>query len=111
MFVNLLSNAYKFTDSGTIEFGYFEAENNEIQLFVRDSGIGIKEEYHQVIFDRFRKLNTNDSKLYSGTGLGLAITRKLVELLGGRIWINSEPGKGTIFFFTLDGLDLKDLYS
>jgi len=111
VFVNLLSNAYKFTDSGSIEFGYFEAENNEIQLFVRDSGIGIREEYHQVIFDRFRKLNTSDSKLYSGTGLGLAITKKLVELLGGRIWINSELGKGTIFFFTLDALELKDMAS
>jgi signal transduction histidine kinase len=111
IFTNLLSNAFKFTESGFIDFGYFEAENNEIQIFVRDSGIGIKEEHHQVIFERFRKLNHNDTKLYSGTGLGLAITKKLVELLGGKIWVNSEPGKGTIFFFTIDGLDLKDLQS
>jgi signal transduction histidine kinase len=111
IFTNLLSNAFKFTESGFIDFGYFEAENNDIQIFVRDSGIGIKEEHHQVIFERFRKLNHNDTKLYSGTGLGLAITKKLVELLGGKIWLNSEPGKGTIFFFTIDGLDLKDLKS
>jgi signal transduction histidine kinase len=109
IFVNLISNAYKFTDSGFIEFGYFEAKNNEIQLFVRDSGIGIKEEYHQVIFERFRKLNTEDRKLYRGTGLGLAITQKLVQLLGGEIWVESESGKGTVFIFTLDGIDLKDI--
>ena len=109
IFVNLLSNAYKFTESGFIEFGYFEAKNKEIQLFVGDSGIGIKEEYHQVIFERFRKLNAEDRKLYRGTGLGLAITQKLVQLLGGEIWVESEPGKGTVFFFTLEGLELKDI--
>ena len=109
IFVNLLSNAYKFTESGFIEFGYFEAKNKEIQLFVGDSGIGIKEEYHQVIFERFRKLNVEDRKLYRGTGLGLAITQKLVHLLGGEIWVESEPGKGTVFFFTLEGLELKDI--
>jgi len=109
IFVNLLSNAYKFTESGFIEFGYFEAKNNEIQLFVGDSGIGIKEEYHHVIFERFRKLNAEDRKLYRGTGLGLAITQKLVQLLGGEIWVESEPGKGTVFFFTLEGLELKDI--
>ena len=109
IFVNLLSNAYKFTESGFIEFGYFEAKSKEIQLFVGDSGIGIKEEYHQVIFERFRKLNVEDRKLYRGTGLGLAITQKLVHLLGGEIWVESEPGKGTVFFFTLEGLELKDI--
>jgi len=111
VFVNLLSNAYKFTENGSIEFGYFEAENNEIQLFVKDTGIGIKEEYYLVIFDRFRKLNTNDSKLYSGTGLGLAITKKLVNLLGGKIWLTSEPGKGTTFFFTLEAMEMKGIVS
>ena len=78
---------------------------------MRDSGIGISEEFHEVIFDRFRKLNNEDSRLYRGTGLGLSITKKLVEMLGGNIWINSEPGKGTVFFFTLEGLDFKDVPS
>lgn len=109
IFINLLSNAFKFTDSGSIEFGYRETENDEIQLYVSDSGIGIKEEHQQVIFDRFRKLNNEGSRIYRGTGLGLSITKKLVELLGGKIWIESEPDKGTIFFFTLDDLELKDI--
>jgi len=101
IFVNLLTNAFKFTESGSIQLGYKISETNEIYYFVSDSGIGIKPEYHQVIFDRFRKLNTDDHKIHRGTGLGLAISRKLVELLGGRIWINSEPGKGSTFYFTL----------
>ncbi|HZL09955.1 MAG TPA: ATP-binding protein [Prolixibacteraceae bacterium] len=108
VFINLLSNALKFTESGFIEFGYLEAGNHKIQLYVRDSGIGISEEYHELVFERFRKLNNEGNKFYRGTGLGLSITKKLVELLGGKIWIESEPGKGTVFFYTLEGLELKD---
>lgn len=108
IFINLLSNAFKFTDSGFIEMGYREAEDNKIQLYVSDSGIGIKEEHQEVIFDRFRKLNSDGNRIYRGTGLGLAITKKLVELLGGKIWIESEPGKGSVFIFTLKNLELKD---
>ena len=86
IFINLLSNSFKFTDSGRIEFGYFAGSGGEIVLFVKDTGIGIKEEYHQAVFQRFRKLHENqDKKIYRGTGLGLAITQKLVELLGGKI--------------------------
>jgi signal transduction histidine kinase len=108
IFINLLSNASKFTDSGFIQFGYSENENQELILFVRDSGIGIKEEHQQVIFDRFRKLNVDGAKVYRGTGLGLSITKKLVELLGGNIWIESEPGIGTVFFFNLQHMDLRE---
>jgi signal transduction histidine kinase len=111
IFTNLLSNAYKFTSSGLIEIGYLLSENQTVQLYVKDSGIGIHEEFHKVIFDRFRKLNVDENKLYRGTGLGLAITKKLVELLGGQIWISSEPGKGTTFYFTLEGLELRDVLS
>lgn len=107
--INLLSNALKFTESGYIEFGYFEMEDNKIQLFVKDTGIGIKAEYQEAVFERFRKLNSDNGKVYRGTGLGLSITKKLVELLGGQITIHSEPGEGSIFFFTLEGLDLKDI--
>lgn len=107
--INLLSNAFKFTDSGFIEMGYFHSENGEICLYVKDTGIGVKKEHHQAIFHRFRKLNDNSARVYRGTGLGLAITQKLVELLGGKIWIESEPGNGTVFFFTLADLELKDI--
>jgi signal transduction histidine kinase len=109
IFVNLLSNAFKFTESGMIEFGYYKSEGNETVIYVKDTGIGIASEYHQAIFHRFRKLNENSGKVFRGTGLGLAITQKLVDLLGGKIWLESEPGKGSTFCFTLDGLSLNDM--
>jgi signal transduction histidine kinase len=109
IFVNLLSNAMKFTDSGFIEIGYFQSENEEICLYVKDTGIGIRKDHHEAIFHRFRKLNERSVKIYRGTGLGLAITKKLVELLGGRIWIESKPGKGSTFYFTLQDCLLKEI--
>jgi signal transduction histidine kinase len=108
--INLLSNAFKFTDSGFIEMGYFYSDNGEICMYVKDTGIGIKKEHHQAIFHRFRKLNDNSSKVYRGTGLGLAITQKLVELLGGQIWIESEPGNGATFYFTIQDWLLKEVH-
>jgi signal transduction histidine kinase len=109
VFINLLSNAFKFTESGTVEFGYFLTEENNIVLYVKDSGIGISKEFHQAIFHRFRKLNENTGKVFRGTGLGLAITQKLVEILGGKIWVESELGEGSAFYFTLEGLVLNDI--
>jgi signal transduction histidine kinase len=109
IFINLISNAFKFTDSGFIEIGYFLSEKKEVAFYVKDTGIGIKQEHYQAIFTRFRKLNENSSRVYRGTGLGLAITQKLVELLGGRIWIESETGKGSTFFFTLQDCRLKEI--
>lgn len=108
IFINLLSNAYKFTDTGLIEMGCFIDGDDEIILYVKDTGIGIKREDHQAIFQRFRKLNVSSGRIYRGTGLGLAITHKLIELLGGKIWIESEPEKGSTFFFTLKGCTFKD---
>jgi len=108
IFINLLSNAFKFTDFGIIEFGYFLSDTQGVILFVKDTGIGIKEEHHQSVFQRFRKLNeAQDKRIYRGTGLGLAITQKLVELLGGKIWIESQFGVGSAFYFTLQDLKLK----
>ncbi|MBN1416471.1 MAG: response regulator [Bacteroidales bacterium] len=99
---NLLSNAIKFTHEGLIEFGVREiATDREITLFVRDTGIGIEKKYHQAIFNRFIKIDDDRNVLYRGTGLGLAITKHLVETLGGKIWVESEPGKGSEFIFRL----------
>jgi PAS domain S-box-containing protein len=97
---NLLSNAFKFTTRGFIRFGY-KQKGEELEFFVEDSGIGIPVEAQQLIFDRFQQANQNITRKYGGTGLGLAISRKLTELLGGKIWLSSEPGKGSIFYFTL----------
>lgn len=104
--INLLSNAFKFTESGYVEFGYTQWSGGAFVFYVRDTGIGISKEFHTAIFHRFRKLNENSSKIFRGTGLGLAITQKLVELLGGRIWLESELGIGSTFYFTIEGTEI-----
>lgn len=98
--VNLISNAIKFTDSGSVEFGY-RVNEKQIEFFVKDTGIGIAEEFHNSLFQRFVKLDQGDQRLYSGTGLGLAISKSLVEMHGGRIWFESIPNQGTQFYFTI----------
>ena len=99
--LNLLSNALKFTFAGSIEFGYEIPNNATIQFYVKDSGIGISPEQQQIIFDRFRQADDSATRQFGGTGLGLAITKKLVELMGGRIWVESTPNIGSKFMFTL----------
>lgn len=107
--INLLTNAFKFTETGTVKMGYMKIDG-KVVLFVKDTGIGIRKEHHRAIFQRFRKLNENqDKRIYRGTGLGLAITEKLVELLGGQIWLESDLGKGACFYFTLPDLELHDI--
>jgi signal transduction histidine kinase len=101
---NLLTNALKFTSQGSIEFGYELTENqtNKYLLFyVKDTGIGIKKEMHDKIFDRFRQVSESKDKKYGGTGLGLAISKAFVEMLDGKIWVESELNKGSIFYFTI----------
>jgi len=97
---NLMSNALKFTDKGTIKIGY-KLEGNFLEFCVSDTGIGISPEHHARIFDRFYQVFNAMERLYEGTGLGLAISKAYVEHLGGKIWLSSEPGKGTSFFFTI----------
>jgi signal transduction histidine kinase len=99
--MNLIGNALKFTDSGNITFGIENVGYDEIVFFVSDTGIGISPDQIPYIFDRFRKIDNEKNRLFRGAGLGLAISQKLVELLGGRIWVESEMGKGTIFRFTI----------
>ncbi len=99
--IYLLGNAIKFTDNGFIEFGYTFYDTNNILFYVKDSGIGVPKNQQEIIFERFRKLERNENKLYRGVGLGLAISKKLVELMGGKIWVSSEIDIGSTFFFTL----------
>lgn len=97
---NLLSNAAKFTENGFIEIG-FSIENKQVVFFVKDSGVGIPVVLQEVIFDRFSKYSATDEQIFSGTGVGLSLCRDILALMGGKIWLDSTPGSGTTFFFTL----------
>ncbi len=98
--INFVGNALKFTDHGYIEIGV-KLEKESIQFHVKDTGIGIAKEYHDKVFDRFRQVEAAHTRKYGGNGLGLAITKNLAELLGGKIWLESKPEKGSTFFFAL----------
>jgi hypothetical protein len=112
---NLVKNAIKYTINGKIEIGYtlIETSNTEttnsvsegekiyLQFYVKDSGIGIPIERQQAIFERFIQADIADSKAMEGAGLGLAITKAYTEMLGGKIWVESEEGVGSTFYFTL----------
>lgn len=105
---NLVSNAFKFTEQGAIEIGY-KKRNNYLEFYVKDSGIGIEEIAHKIVFDRFKQAHETITKKYGGTGLGLSISKALTELLGGFMRLESEPGKGTTFYFTIPcSAELKD---
>ena len=97
---NLISNAIKFTFEGAISFGC-EIKEDKLLFFVKDSGIGIDSENQEKIFDRFHRAEVETTKTIGGTGLGLAICKGNVDLLGGEIWVDSELGKGSEFYFTI----------
>jgi signal transduction histidine kinase len=100
IFNNLISNAIKFTEKGQISFGY-TLHKRYIQFFVRDTGIGISPDKVDLIFARFGQDNASKVAHPSGTGLGLSISKSLVQLMGGEMWVESEVGKGSVFYFTL----------
>jgi|NGEPerStandDraft_6_1074524.scaffolds.fasta_scaffold05945_2 PAS domain S-box-containing protein len=97
---NLISNALKFTEHGSIKFGY-TPEDSFIRFYVYDTGIGIPSDKHTKIFDRFYQIDNSVTRIYEGTGLGLTICKSYVELLGGKIWLTSETGNGSVFYFTI----------
>lgn len=97
---NLIDNAIKFTEKGCVEVKCTTTDKFAI-FSVKDTGIGIKQKELEVIFDRFYKIEEEKTKLYRGTGLGLSICKQLVEKFNGKIWVESEPGKGTTFFFSV----------
>ncbi|HCE54083.1 MAG TPA: hypothetical protein DER05_03385 [Lutibacter sp.] len=101
---NLLENALKFTNEGIVELGYKLNKDNEpaeLKIFVKDSGIGIKQEKQELIFERFSQAEKELSKKVGGLGLGLSIAKENTELLGGKITVVSELGKGAAFFVTI----------
>jgi len=98
--LNLVSNSIKYTEKGGVTIKA-EKEDNEIKFSVSDTGIGIPKEYFNKIFTRFFQVSSPYTRKAKGSGLGLSICKELVELLGGKIWFDSEVGKGTTFYFTL----------
>ena len=99
--VNLINNAVKFTETGSVEFGFRITEDKTIEFKVKDTGVGLTRNELDQIFERFKRSSQADEKHIAGTGLGLAISKNLVQLLGGEMWVDSVPGKGTTFTFTI----------
>jgi signal transduction histidine kinase len=105
---NLVTNAIKFTHKGNILVKISES-GSKIQFSVKDSGIGISDSDKEIIFDRFRQVETGLSRTYGGSGLGLAISKGIVEFMGGKIWLDSKVGEGSVFVFEVPVKFLKRL--
>jgi PAS domain S-box-containing protein len=112
---NLVGNALKFTQQGHIRFGY-TVNNNFLEFYTEDTGIGISPDLHEEVFQRFRQVEYSATRHFGGAGLGLSISKAYIELLGGKIWVNSEPNKGSVFHFIIplkkaEGSSLTDAQS
>ncbi len=104
IFTNLVKNAIKYSYRGHIEFGYYPEQDEQagsLIFYVKDTGIGIHKDKTGIIFDRFRQVSEGKNRHYEGAGLGLSITKSYVEMLGGKIWVESEEGVGSCFCFSL----------
>jgi signal transduction histidine kinase len=99
--VNLIENALKYTNEGSIDIGYTFRDDDKVEFYVKDSGIGFNQEKLDVLFQRFRQFDEGHSRTFGGIGLGLTLSKKFVELLGGEMWAESTLGKGSVFYFTL----------
>lgn len=113
---NLVKNAIKYTDKGSIEFGYDVVETRHalslLQFYVKDTGIGIPLERQEAIFERFVQADIADVQARQGSGLGLTIAKAYVKMLNGRIWVESKPGEGSTFYFTLPyNLEISEITS
>ena len=97
---NIIGNSIKFTERGKVEV-FAKEEQQQLKITISDTGIGIPPEKHEKIFESFEQADGSTSREYGGTGLGLAVTKQLVELHGGKIWVESEVDKGSNFSFTL----------
>ncbi|MEP0553471.1 MAG: ATP-binding protein, partial [Balneola sp.] len=100
--VNLVSNAFKYSskkDTIVINIGFDQSKENDAAYFIRDNGTGFKMEYHDKLFGVFNRLHSNNE--FEGTGVGLAIVKRIINKHGGKIWAESEEGKGSTFFFSL----------
>ncbi len=105
---NLISNAIKFTDRGEIKISVKKIQKDMYRFEVQDSGIGITQEQQERLFKSFSQADESITRNYGGTGLGLAISKQLVELMGGKIWVESEIGKGSLFIFEIQLRELED---
>ncbi|MEN6444602.1 MAG: ATP-binding protein, partial [Candidatus Cloacimonas sp.] len=97
---NLVKNAIKYSDKGSIRLGY-EKKGKYLEFFVKDTGIGIPKDMQKAVFNRFIQADSGDKRAFQGAGLGLSISKAYVEMLGGEIRVESEEGKGSIFYFTI----------
>ncbi len=98
---NLIGNAIKFTDEGSIEISAYETEDHNITVAIKDSGIGISQDKQDKIFESFKQADGSISRKFGGTGLGLTISKQIIELHGGKIWVLSKENEGATFLFTL----------
>ncbi len=97
---NLINNALKFTEKGEVAFGYV-LKDEFLEFYVKDTGRGIPSDYQELVFERFRQVEDHQKSSFGGTGLGLSISKSIVELMGGKIWLQSELDKGSQFYFTM----------
>ncbi len=102
---NLIGNAMKFTENGVValQVNQDAQSGDQVRLHftVHDSGVGIPEDKQKIIFEAFSQADTSTTRKYGGTGLGLTISSRLVKMMGGQIWVESEPGRGSTFHFTV----------
>jgi len=98
---HLVYNALKYSNEGFIEIGYMFSENNIIDFYVKDDGIGFSHDKLEIIFSHFRQVDETPTRQYGGLGLGLTVAQKFAAILNGKLWAESEPGKGSTFYISL----------